>query len=222
MSEIAKRLKMKQPVMGKAKLEEDPDGPLVEYNQIMAQLAEDLREVKSMKDLNKNLEEKLATKEKETETQQRQIEEMKDLLEKAMTTIKSLEESQGEMTKAMEQTQEATAKTMINLPQLKPIEEIIENADPGKSVIEVWGPAVWKQLSPEIQAEIITVYTNALIDPQIIQRQMELMQGLLNPDLSQPVTSPGEPVSYTEAQEDLNIPQETGTNTVTKELPSGS
>ncbi len=222
MSETARRLKMKHPVMGKAKLVEDPDGQLVEYNQIMAQLAEDLREVKSMKVLKKDLEEKLAAKEKETATQQKQIGEMTELLEKAMATIQSLEAKHAEVTQVIEKTQEATAQTMVNLPRLKPLEEIIENAVPGRSVIDVWGEAVWKQLSPEIQAEIITVYTNALIDPQILHRQMEIMQGLLNPDLSQPATSPGEPVSYTEAQEDLNIPQETGTNTVNKELPSGS
>ena len=152
-----------------------------------------------------------------------QVEDMKELLTRAQETIQTAEGHREGLKKDMETLQNQTALTISQLPNLKPLETVIDGADITKSVIEVWGQAVWIQLSPELQNEIIFVYAQAVSDQDVLKKRMEDMELAVAESMCPPHPIPVVPDSATAGPEPTkDLPEKSGSNSPNQDLPSGS
>jgi hypothetical protein len=219
-NENIKRLTLKNPTLGKAKLVEDPQGSLVDYTLVMSHLAEDLLRISRADQAMAALQEELATSLKDQLILKSQVSDMTTLLEKAMETIQGTEGREVALAEQLEKVTAATDQTLINMPNLKPIEEMVGNAHIGKSALEVWAQAVWNQMSEEVKTELVSVYMGALVDPETLEAQLGGMMVKMEAEASNLSQTPPVPSTPDLSMEEVEKPvvlQQSGSTTAPKD-----
>jgi len=143
----------------------------------------------------------------EVQTQATQLAEMKEIMEVALKQLKEADAHKTEMESLVDKVHQGAAENIAALPNLRPFEKMQLIADPGKSVLQTWAEAMWPQLSPELQSEILLWHAQSLTDPELVRKQMELVMSI-QAGTSSPSVTPQESVSPTEAPEATETPQE--------------
>jgi len=155
--------------------------------------------------------------EAEVQTQAAVIVELQDLLEKAVTQLQEADVKAADLTAQLDRVKQGAAESLVAIPNLKPIVEMMDLADPSKSVQQLWAEAMWPKLSPELKAEILLAYAQSLTDPELIRQQMEMVRSL-QADISSASETQKPAASNTEAPENgASLPDLNGTNTNPKD-----
>jgi hypothetical protein len=135
------------------------------------------------------------------------LEEMKELLEDSHVKIETHLRAAKETMKDAAEVRKMADDVLLNAPNLRPFEAMFENTDPDKSVLEVWGQAMWAQLTKEVKADILLTYAHSLADLDSISGRAATVQPRQNPYLTQQPPAQDSsmaPQEKTAANQDLN------------------